>query len=149
MQLDDYINFNTFFLILSGLANVYLFWKRGGHSATKDLMDIQEKQIVALKTDVELGRSRGHDLANHLQGLSLKVGVLEGQTIEKDKKLEEYLSIIQNRNPELETVLKSIETFMHLINDKLDLSQKRDTAIDKSTSKGEGNLMRRGKTNRK
>jgi predicted nucleic acid-binding Zn-ribbon protein len=120
MQLSDYINFNTVLLLFSGFVNVFLFWKRGGQEATKELIDLQEKQIEAMKHDMDMSRERGHALANDIQKLSLKVGYLEGQAQEKDKKIEEYIAILQNRNPELETVLKSIEKFMHLINDKID-----------------------------
>lgn len=121
--------------IVAGLINLFLFWKQGGQKATKDLIDLQEKQIETLKTDFDLSRTRSHDLANQLQAITLKVGILEGQAKEKDKKLEEYTQLLQNRNPELETVLKSIEQFMRVINEKLDANQNRNNVIDQTAQR--------------
>lgn len=105
-------------------------------SATKEVMDLQERQIEALEKDANLSRSRNHDLANNLQGLTLEVGQLKGQLLEKEKKLEEYTTIFQNRDPELLKILTEIREIMVSVNDYMRKGEARLIRTDRGR-KGE------------
>ncbi len=106
---------------LVGFAvNGFLYVKRGTSQATKDLIDLQEKQIKALKDDAEITRQHGHELGNQIQVLSGKVGKLEGQLSEKQRQLADYRAIFQNRDPELIKVLGEIKDFMQIMAKKFE-----------------------------
>lgn len=87
--------------VLAGIVNAYLFWRSGGQKATKDLIDLQEKQIEALKTDSELTRQRNHELANQIQMLSLKVGELEGRNRSLEDLFQQSLLLYFQDNPDI------------------------------------------------
>lgn len=96
---------------LIGFAvNAFLYWRRGTSQATHDLLELQEKQIETLKGDADISRQRSHDLANQMQDLVLKVGNLQGKVQEKDKKITDYVTILQNRNPELTEFIQRMTT---------------------------------------
>jgi chromosome segregation ATPase len=99
--------------------NAYLFWKRGGQTVTRDLIDLQNNQINLqkgqigiLQDEVKTGDQRRHELGNKLQSITLEVGMLKGQMQEKDSKIEEYTKIFQGRDPQILEVLSEIRDFM-------------------------------------
>ncbi len=78
-----------------------------------------------------------------MQAITLEIGILKGKIQEKDTKLDEYAAILQNRNPELETVLKEIRDFMKILHDQSNRNESRNISIDKATDEDTGHVMRK------
>lgn len=87
--------------IVAGIANLYLFWKRGEGRITRDIIGLQEKQIQSLKSDSEMTRRHNHELSNQIQALTLKVGQLEGRNRSLEDLVGQALSTYFNEHPDL------------------------------------------------
>lgn len=117
------MNFDTYLPFINLLAfavNGFLFWKRGTSQATRDLIDLLEKQVQALKEENELSRQRSHDLANQMTVLKGDVGFLKGQLLEREKEIRDFAQIVPQRDGELVKVLAEIKDFMQLMAKKFD-----------------------------
>ncbi len=144
---------NLLGFIVLVITTVYQNRKSGKDTVTRDVLDLYQKQIAVLKDEIEQSRTRSHDLANQIQALTFKIGKLEGTIKEKDQKLTDYMTIFQNRNPELvefmekiEVLMADIHTFMKQLNTKVQTNQARNENIDEATDKETGKIMRGVKT---
>lgn len=99
-------------------------YRMGGKQAADDLIvQLQEQLKAQQEINASIKESHMHQLAQlqeqirmlqeQINSLSTAVGVLQGEKNANEKKLEEYLQIIGNRNPDLEKTLNSLETFIH------------------------------------
>ncbi len=121
------LNFNTLIAfggILFAAAYSFKQYRMGGKQASVDLIvQLQEQLKAQQEINASIKEAHMHRL-NQLQdqlkmqqeqinSLSTAVGVLQGEKNANEKKLEEYLQIIGNRNPDLEKTLNKLEVFIH------------------------------------
>jgi uncharacterized membrane protein YhiD involved in acid resistance len=99
----------------------------------EQVKQLKEKQ----KDDKERYDKDVSDFRNEIRELTLRIGKQDGIIQEKEKLIEEYKEIFQNRNPELVEVLGDIREFMKNIYSKIELIDKRsehresrDKAVD-------------------
>ncbi len=126
-----------------GVATWYTNFRSGKDKIGGEVLSLYKEQIAALEADVQRTRERSHELGNAVQKISLELGIVKGQLQEKDKKLEEYSAIFQNRNPELQQVLGEIRDFMKMIHAQGTRFETRNTAIDKASTTDTGHLLRK------
>lgn len=82
------------------VGGLFYFKKYGGPAAANDIIELlKTRDDEQKKTIIEYQAK--FDKINH------ELGVLRGESTEKDKKLAEYMKIFQGRNPELETFIKN------------------------------------------
>lgn len=128
MNLSEYLSLiTTVGVIVFGLSYAFAQWKNANKGISSEVITTNEKRIIQLKEDVQV--------------LSLKVATMEGQMIEKDKKLQEFTTIFQGRDPELKTILTEIRDFMKALTAQSNTNQSRNESIDKDTLKQKGNPM--------
>lgn len=106
-------------------------------AATTKLIETLQNQIKALEDSEQITRARNHELGNQMQIMSGKIGVLEGQLKEKDKKLEEYAAILQNRSPEMEKYMNETNKILKELVSSNHEIKKFMMQVDKRLSLGE------------
>lgn len=119
-----------------GCGYLFIQWRLGTNKSSNESVTIYKEQVEALNLAIDTTRKQAHELTNHVQTLTLEVGTLKGQLLEKDKKIQEYMEILRGQNPELVTLLGEIRDFMRNLNDKMELNQKRNVRLDKLAEKG-------------
>lgn len=129
------------FAILA-IATFYYNARSGKSKIGDEVLSLYEKNIDALKEDVSRSRDANHDVKNQMTTLTLRLGQLEGQLKEKDLRITELMAIIENRNPELENILREIRDFMKMIHKQTSTNEKRNVKIDHNTADEVGNVMR-------
>ena len=137
MNLSEYLPLlNILGFIFLGIGFLYVQLRVGGKGVAKEVIDNYRTRQDQL--EAQLGRTN-----RELQDLKLEIARMNGQVIEKDKKIEELTTIFQNRNPELVEILKEIRNFMHRIEKQTTINQTRNIAIDKATDIQEGHVLRK------
>ncbi len=127
----------------------YLFtqFKFGGKGVAKEVIDTYRERQTQLEEQLKLAQEMTtkvtNDLKNEVQALRLDLASMQGQLIEKDKKLQEFTEIFQGKSPELIQILAEIRDFMKKLSTQSTTNQDRNVAIDKSTKENEGNVMRK------
>lgn len=129
------------FAVLVG-ATIFYNARSGRNKIGDEVLDLYQKQIEALKEDVLRSREVNHDVKNQITALTLRIGQLEGQLKEKDLRITKLMTIIENRSPELENILKEIRDFMRTIHRQTSTNETRNTKIDHNTQDEEGKIMR-------
>lgn len=71
---------------------IFMFWRMGGNTASKDVITTYKEQVEQLRTQVA--------------DLTSKVGILTGQLREKDDRIKTLESIATNQSPEMTTFIK-------------------------------------------
>lgn len=104
METRDYIE-----LILAVLGGIGILLAAAGYGLGK----YREGQNSRRKDDIENKRSSFELLQDQVDALEVMVGkqkediiILQTQNSEKDKKIKEYMELIQNRNPEMNQFIK-------------------------------------------
>jgi len=137
MNIQDalpYINILGFILLFSG----YLFaqFRFGGRDVTKEVIatyKVRQDQLEALLKEAQ----------ERITQLGLDLATMQGQLLEKDKKLEEFTKIFQGKSPELVEILKEIKDFMKKLSEQINTNEKRNQVIDKDTASERGKVMRK------
>lgn len=105
-----------------------------GQTASVEVINTFQTQVAQLKEQrLEDKKNYDETLAKftiQVNTLSSEVGRLTGIISEKDKQIERYEKIFQNRDPELLKVLQEIKEFMKDMHTKL-------TIVDDRTKKSE------------
>jgi chromosome segregation ATPase len=109
----------------------YNNWRSGKDKVGTEVLALYKEQITALEADVLRGRDKGHELGNQLQLLTLEVGKLQGEIAARDKQIAEYREIFQNRDPQLQEILREIRDFMASLDAKTDRNERRNNRKDK------------------
>ncbi len=123
----DQINLNTIMLVVGSMVTLGYAVKQyrmGGKQAADDLIvQLQEQLKAQQEINASLKEAHMHQLTQlqdqlrmqqeQINSLSTAVGVLQGEKNANERKLEEYLQIIGNRNPDLEKTLNALEVFIH------------------------------------
>lgn len=115
--------------------------RANGEQVSSEVISAYTVQVQQLKDQrIEDKASYEKSIANYttqVTHLSGEVGRLNGIISEKDKQLEKYETIFQNRNPDLTNVLTDIKNFMVKLNttlvavdDRTKKSEERDAKID-------------------
>lgn len=124
--------------------------KRGASTATKEVIDLREKQVNALKDEIknlELKMREDRQLADErirqdkesfnkeIKDLTGKIGELTGTLnakVEENKRLSDLLT---NRNPEMEEFFKQCKAIFPTINELVSLMKTIDTHLTSTTRK--------------
>lgn len=111
--MENFLHINIVEIGLLFVAAGYLFvyWTKGGINASERILNLYKEQVDALEKSIQITRTHNHELGNQVQKLSLDVGILKGQLQERDKKLDEYMTIFQGRGPEQEQYMAEMRTF--------------------------------------
>lgn len=119
--------------LAAGLGFAYSQFKSGSNKAKDDLILTLEKTAKeARETATRLAEEKSTLIKSHqdqLTELNRKLGVLQGQAEANEKKMNEYLSILQNRNPEQTKFMEIMVNAAKSSNSMLPSSQRymRDT----------------------
>ena len=97
---------------LSILALLFFLKTWRGQSA-----EIDKETIEALKRQVETIKADISNYQTQIQGLTLKIGEQSGIIKMQEATILKYEKILENRNPELTSVLGEIRDFMRGIED--------------------------------
>ena len=117
--METFANVLNIIVILGGLIFVIAQWKNGKGvknagdiSIANSTIDLIQKQANAIGVELEKAQKQiklDHDDIIRLQEANKH----------KDQLLKEYMTIITNRNPELEVVLKDVRNFLDALNRKI------------------------------
>lgn len=131
--------------IIFGGGYLFVQWKLGAKGVSSEVIATYKEQVAQLKEELiaeTTGREQDrHDLKNEIQALGIKVATMQGQMLEKDKKLQEFTAIFQGKDPELKQILQEIRDFMKKLSEQSQTNQTRNETIDKDTSEKKGNVM--------
>lgn len=110
---------------------------QGGRNRNKDDIETENSLNTYLKNQVAGFKEIVEIQNKKIVELGEKIAELSGAMNEKDKTIAKYLEILQNRNPELLTVLKEIKDFMgqlhtavKTIDERSEQRERRDSAVD-------------------
>lgn len=110
------MNPTIFFQIIGGIGSLgilalgigYLWSQfiRGKKSGSKENIDAENTLVTYLKNQVEGFAKIVKEQDIKFVALGKEIAALKATIDEKDKTIEKYLGILQNRNPELDTFIK-------------------------------------------
>lgn len=114
---------------------------KGTSSVSKEVINTYEIQVKQLKElrmeDTQKAKEQFELFTTQVNNLTLQIGKQSGVIEEKEKQILKLEQILQNRNPELITVLEEIKRFMKDLHDKTGViaerterAEKRDLAVD-------------------
>ncbi len=116
------------------------FW-RGKSSSRKDELEAETTLTEYLKNQIDGFKGMVDDQNIKIVDMGKEIAGLRATIEEKDKTIQRYLEILQNRNPELEKfmsdisgTMKLIEGFMEKINEHM-TKQDHDLKIEATVSK--------------
>lgn len=125
-------------VLASAVSIAYTTYRYNSSPAKRDLVDLYEKQIDALREEKAEFDEKYHEIRSQLAAMNLelskKIENLTGQLQEKDRQVNELSAILANRNPELIEILVELKNLMFSINQKTVTNQSRNEAIDKAKS---------------
>lgn len=172
---------DSYFGILAGLGGLtagigfaYSQFRVGAGQAKDDLIKTLKETAIVEREKAERLAAEKITLINSHQGqineLNLKIGKLQGTAEANEKKMNEYLTILQGKDPaqmdfiatvlaeikknqEVQpaaqkymqdsiTILGEIRTFMQNLNDKAEHSDKFIRKVETSTAKESGKALR-------
>lgn len=144
---------NVIGFIFLGIGTFYMQFRAGGKGVSSEVISTYREQVAQLKEEIAAegaGREADkHSLKNEIQVLSLKLATLQGQMIEKDKKIAELTNIFQGRDPELLKILTEIRDFMKTLTNQSSTiavrsktNEVRNELIDSNTAQDKGHVMR-------
>jgi len=139
-------NIVTILSSLSPLAVVLYLAYEKYQSGSSDLATKIKQEYKERNDQLE---QRIKDLEDEHHEHSVQIGKLEAVLEEKEKQIVKYETIFANRNPELNTILEEIRTFMRDIHnqnkyqtDILEKRQERDKTIDEASLRHTGEPIR-------
>lgn len=100
---------------------LFLRGKSGASQVSNDIITTYKLRVEQLEANEKVSRDRSHE---HTK----EIGQLQGALVEKERELERLRTILENRDPELVTTLKSIQGFM----EKIDGHMQEHTAFNKN-----------------
>lgn len=110
------ININSLITVLGTLSVAYILVRQTSSKVASEVITAYKVQVEQYKEQVKTYNEKVNDLTG-------KIGHLEGTLQEKNKQIDDYKSILQNRNPELEKILSQIALFMEKIDKRLQFSE--------------------------
>lgn len=111
-SLLNHVDINTLALAVIGIMLGVYQWRSGTSKISSDTID-------AYKSQVELYEKRLGDQTITINTMSSQLGELRGMIVAKDKQIDEMRKILENRNPELENILKQLTLFMKSVDERL------------------------------
>lgn len=111
-SLFSHFDINSLIIALVGVG-VFFFQLRNGTSK------ISADTIEAYKNQVELYEKRLGEQTSSINTMATQIGELRGTIVAKDKQIDDMRKILENRNPELETVLSQLTKFMESVDKRL------------------------------
>lgn len=111
-SLLSHVDINTIVLAVIGVLLGVYQWRSGSSKISSDT-------IEAYKSQVELYEKRLSDQVTTINTMSSQLGELRGMIVAKDKQIDEMRKILENRNPELESILKELTHFMQSVDTRL------------------------------
>lgn len=111
-----HLDINTLMIALCALVLGIQQWRSGSSKLSnntiqtyKDLLEATEKK----------NKEKQDDLQNQLNIQAGQIGELKGLISGKDQQIADYRQILENRNPNLENILKQMVDFMKEIDRRL------------------------------
>lgn len=101
--------------IIFALAYAYERFRKGGAQADADLISTLTEQLKAQKEINDSLSAQMKEMQAQIADLKQDLGKLQGINQANDQKIKEYLSIIANRNPELEATLEQLEVLIRQV----------------------------------
>ena len=136
-------------LLSAGIGYGWGQFKRGGDEVDSKLIVQQKEYIVALEDKNAKQTAERTNLINshqvQLTDLNKQLGILQGRLDEQGKKLEEYKSLLEGRDPQMISALREIREFMKTLADDSGSNRKRNFKIDSDTEAEIGKVLRKKK----
>lgn len=128
--------------LAGGLGYLYSQYSKGKKGESKDEIDTQNSLTKYLKTQIETYKQIAKEQDEKISNMGKEISAFRAVIEEKDKTINKYLEILQNRNPELEDTLKGIAEslvgirgFMEHIDTHLEKSSKEMKIVGTVTQK--------------
>lgn len=90
-------------------------WRRGDSTASKEALDLREKQIAALKEQLTMIEQKQKDQSEsfnkEVKEMTGKIGELSGSLSARDGEIKRLTDLLTNRNPEMESFFKSAHLY--------------------------------------
>lgn len=126
-----FLNYLQFGIIaLVGIAVAYAQFRSGTSKVSSDTIEAYSKQV-------ELYEKRLADNSVTMQTMSKQLGELSAANTQKDAQISEMRRILENRNPELETILKQLTHFMESVDTRLVAQSEQLATIAQASIKTE------------
>lgn len=110
------------------IAIVIIFWRRGMGTASKEVIELREKQVAALKDEIkhidDLRREDKERSIKEIKEMTGKLGELTGRLASRDEENKKLTEILTNRNPEMNEFLGKLMQLMEKIEAHLVKEQK-------------------------
>jgi len=148
MNLSEWLPIiNILGFIFLGIGYIFVQFRTGGKGVAKEVIDTYKTQVDQLRQELIEAKTdyfkQLDGLKTEITNLNLKLANIEGQLIEKDKKIAELITIFQGRDPELVQILRDIKDFMKKLEGQSKTNQTRNEKIDVATDKEEGHVLRK------
>ncbi len=119
-----------------GIGYLYSQFMKGKNGGDKEGLDQKNALTTYLTSQISGFKELVADQDKKISELGKEVASLRAVIGEKDKTIQKYLEILQNRNPELEKSMaditrsmKDINTFMHSINNHMKMHNKSTKVV--------------------
>lgn len=130
-QVNEFFsNYAALFTVVGVIAGLVLYWKNGGFVVSRNIIENFRTRVDQLEKDVV--RLTGLD-----QQKSTEIGRLNGVIQEKDSRIKLLEDLVKDRNPEMVTLLKTmngalvkIENFMEQLHER---SARNEVKMDEQT----------------
>ena len=151
--LDIFGGFAGLGVLAAGIGFAYAQLKSGGNKAKDDLISTLKETIVVEKEKVErLAEEKQTLIISHQQQineLSAKIGKLQGLHEANEKKIQEYVTILQGRSPEQRKFMDEMLVHAEVANKYIMASSKILDSITKRLDAIEARCNKHEKTNYK
>lgn len=101
------------------IAIVVIFWRRGIGTASKEVIEMREKQVAALKDEIQRLDTKLRDdrqnFNHEIKEMSGKIGELTGRLITREEENKKLTELLTNRNPEMNEFLSKLMLLMEKI----------------------------------
>lgn len=91
-----------------GFGYVYSQFKKGKNDRTKTDLETENSLTTYLKNQVEGFKQIAKEQDQKIADLGKEISAMRAVLDEKDKTIDKYLAILQNRNPELEQFMVKV-----------------------------------------
>jgi len=140
-------------VLCAGLGFAYSQFKAGASKAKDELVDtLKETALAERAKSNQLTEEKSTLIKSHqeqINELNLKLGVLQGKAEANEKKMHEYLEILQNRDPDYQNYMKQttetlveIRNFMRKLNEGVQAGTDFNNGVLETTAHGGGEPVR-------
>lgn len=98
-------------IVAAGLGYLLSMYRKGNKQENVEVVNTANQLTDFWKDQIQGFKEMAREQDTKIQLLSNEVNLLKGQLMEKDKQIDTYLKILQNRNPEMERFMKDIIQF--------------------------------------